>query len=60
MNRRVFVKNTAIAAAGISFAGNRVFASVKQPVQNRLPRWKGFNLLDFFSPLLERYGCGSR
>ncbi len=23
---------------------------LKVPVTNRLPKWKGFNLLDFFSP----------
>jgi aryl-phospho-beta-D-glucosidase BglC (GH1 family) len=36
-----------MAAAGISLLGNQLFAA---PKKNPLPQWKGFNLLDFFSP----------
>ena len=47
MLRRSFIKNTSLTtlalAAGTSFAHN------KNPV-NSLPGWRGFNLLDFYSP----------
>ncbi|MFN8255552.1 MAG: cellulase family glycosylhydrolase [Bacteroidales bacterium] len=51
INRRQFIKNTTLAAGAIavsspSFLGN---ASIVKS-QNPLPQWKGFNLLDFFSP----------
>jgi endoglucanase len=48
MNRRKFVKNTAIVTAAASLAGTKAFAV--SPTKNKLPHWKGFNLLDFFSP----------
>ena len=50
MNRRLFVKNTAVAAAGLTIGCNEALSSTVPPVKNKLPRWKGFNLLDFFSP----------
>lgn len=51
MNRRIFLKNTAMAAATVSFAGKTSFSGCGSvPVKNLLPRWKGFNLLDYFSP----------
>jgi len=47
ISRRAFVKNTGMIAAGLglgmSASGNSVHA-------NKLPKWKGFNLLDFFNP----------
>lgn len=49
INRRIFLKNSATAAAGLTLAGSNIFSS-SPAVKNRLPRWKGFNLLDFFSP----------
>lgn len=49
MKRRTFIKNTSFAAAGISLAQTDVFASHAFR-KNKLPKWKGFNLLDFFSP----------
>ncbi len=49
ITRRVFVKNTGLIAAGTAIAGKSVIASV-QTAQNKLPKWKGFNMLDFFSP----------
>jgi aryl-phospho-beta-D-glucosidase BglC (GH1 family) len=48
MHRRTFIKNTSIAAAGAALAPG--FAASGQVKQNKLPKWKGFNLLDFFSP----------
>jgi endoglucanase len=50
INRRVFVKNSFLAGAGIAIAGNPSLAKVFMPPENKLPRWKGFNLLDYFSP----------
>jgi endoglucanase len=48
--RRLFLKNTAVAAAGLALAGKNAFPSVATMAENKLPRWKGFNLLDLFSP----------
>lgn len=51
-NRREFIKKTTLAAAGVVLASGETLASAAAPraVENKLPRWKGFNLLDFFSP----------
>jgi endoglucanase len=46
MNRRTFIATTAAAAAAISLGPESLAARKK----NKLPQWKGFNLLDFFSP----------
>ena len=47
MQRRSFIKNTALLTAG--FGVNKL--PVLNPLpKNKLPKWKGFNLLDFFSP----------
>lgn len=48
MHRRTFIKNTSIATAGATLASGFAFSG--QVAQNKLPKWKGFNLLDFFSP----------
>jgi endoglucanase len=49
-NRRTFLRNTAVAAAigslGTSAKTSRLFATGG----NVLPRWRGFNLLDYFAP----------
>lgn len=58
MHRRTFVKNTSIAVAGAAFAPGFAVSSQANPggtvpgqfAQNKLPKWKGFNLLDFFAP----------
>jgi endoglucanase len=50
INRRVFIKNTTIAAAALSLTGQNAFSANPFAAKNLLPRWKGFNLLDFFSP----------
>jgi endoglucanase len=50
INRRVFLKNTTIAAAALTLTGTKVLAHKPPLPKNKLPRWKGFNLLDFFSP----------
>jgi aryl-phospho-beta-D-glucosidase BglC (GH1 family) len=48
MNRRKFIKNTSVTAAGIVLAGSNKFAETRP--KNKLPKWKGFNLTDFNTP----------
>ncbi len=48
MQRRTFIRNTSLAAAGLSLSA-KVLAT-PPPLANKLPKWKGFNLLDFFNP----------
>ena len=50
INRRLFIKNTAIAATVLTIGRKAVFAVGPPAQKNLLPRWKGFNLLDYFSP----------
>jgi hypothetical protein len=45
MKRRTFIATTSMAAAALSAAGPHAWAA---PKKNKLPQWKGFNLLDFF------------
>jgi aryl-phospho-beta-D-glucosidase BglC (GH1 family) len=47
MKRRDFIVTTALAGTAVSLYGKSAFAI---PKKNPLPRWKGFNLLDFFNP----------
>jgi aryl-phospho-beta-D-glucosidase BglC (GH1 family) len=47
MNRRDFIITSGMAATALSLPGNASLAGTKG---NKLPAWKGFNLLDFFSP----------
>jgi len=49
MKRRTFLKNAGLASAGLSLSEITAVAAWP-PAQNKLPKWKGFNLLDFFSP----------
>ena len=50
INRRIFLRNTTMAAAALSLTSVTGFAKLSPIQKNPLPRWKGFNLLDFFSP----------
>jgi len=50
INRRLFLRNTSLAAAAVTIAGTNVLAKPMAAQKNKLPRWKGFNLLDLFSP----------
>ena len=50
MNRRLFIRNTTLAATALTLAGKTAFAAGRSSSKNLLPRWKGFNLLDYFSP----------
>jgi aryl-phospho-beta-D-glucosidase BglC (GH1 family) len=53
-SRRNFLKVSAMSAAAMAITGADSLASVKAAAKNTLPRWKGFNLLDFFSPNIPR------
>ncbi len=48
MKRRTFIRNTGVIAAGLGLSKSAT-AALLHPA-NKLPKWKGFNLLDFFSP----------
>ena len=50
MNRRSFVKNAGLLITGATLAPVKISDRVPIPPKNKLPRWKGFNLLDFFLP----------
>lgn len=51
IDRRDFIKKTTIAAAGLALTRNSpIVSSNPEPAGNPFPRWKGFNLLDYFSP----------
>lgn len=47
MKRRNFIKTT---TAGTLAMGLSISSFAASPKNNPLPKWKGFNLLDFFSP----------
>ena len=51
INRRKFIQSSAVAGIGLGLAGSSLFAAATvDKTPNILPRWRGFNLLDFFSP----------
>ncbi len=49
MLRRTFIKNTGILASLTPVVSSSLFFE-EEAAKNKLPKWKGFNLLDFFSP----------
>jgi endoglucanase len=49
MKRRSFLKNSGLAAAAVA-AFPQASSSFNTGTKNKLPLWKGFNLLDFYSP----------
>ncbi len=50
-NRRDFIKKTGIVTGSLAVAANVSYGSAKKKkAGNSIPKWKGFNLLDFFSP----------
>ena len=60
-DRRVFIRNTAVTAAGVTLSGKAVLGNILDaPAKNLLPRWKGFNLLDYVSPSPGRNQDASR
>lgn len=50
-DRRDFIKKAAVITGAVSVAGSSALACPGPALApNPLPKWKGFNLLDFFSP----------
>ncbi len=49
ISRRRFLAGTSMAAAGSLVLPAFNFSKTVQPAINKLPRWRGFNMLDFFS-----------
>jgi len=51
IDRRAFIRNTAMAATTVAFTRDLPLKFLKSSAaKNKLSRWKGFNLLDYFSP----------
>lgn len=49
--RRDFLKKTALIAAGVGAGlGHQTMGKELNKTKNKLPKWRGFNLLDFFNP----------
>lgn len=48
MNRSTFIKNTGLLATALAVRPASLLAA--PTIENKLPRWKGFNLTDFFAP----------
>ena len=46
--RRAFIRNTSMAAAALALPGS--LKSIPFAAKNSLPGWRGFNLLDYFTP----------
>ena len=55
MKRRHFLQTAGAATTAVSLSGLSAFSSPAS-VKNPLPRWKGFNLLDYFAPSLNGGG----
>ncbi len=55
-HRRAFLKSAAAAAAGVALGTVTHAAAPRKPAQTALPRWRGFNLVDFF----QAFGRGER
>src|SRR5690606_12811435 len=49
-SRRDFLKTSALVTAGVGLVGTQAMANTSTAPENSLPPWRGFNLLDFFSP----------
>lgn len=49
-NRRDFLLQSTALATGLLAAPGLLPSATARPLKNPMPRWKGFNLLDFFSP----------
>ena len=49
-DRRAFIKQSSLLTAGVLAGGPSMLNRSSTPKKNVIPKWKGFNLLDFFSP----------
>ena len=50
INRRTFLKAVGTSAAALAVTGRLATGQTTKPAQTTIPRWRGFNLLDYFSP----------
>lgn len=59
MKRRDFLRTTAVGAGMILLNNQTDIFGLPQyeSIKNKLPRWRGFNMLDFFTP--QRYSANS-
>jgi aryl-phospho-beta-D-glucosidase BglC (GH1 family) len=48
--RRDFLVKSSLIAASLTLGANSSIASQLAKPKNKLPKWRGFNLLDFFNP----------
>jgi endoglucanase len=53
-NRRDFLVKSGLIGAGLTLGANSLFASELPKPKNKLPKWRGFNLLDFFDHEADR------
>ncbi len=52
INRRIFIKQTGLTVAGLALVSKSTDDFKKiSTMKNKLPRWKGFNLQDFYTPV---------
>lgn len=56
---RSFVKKSGLLAGAMVLPGHSAFSFPPAP-KNKMPRWKGFNFLDFFSPHPENNRPGAK
>ncbi|MBZ4656943.1 MAG: endoglucanase [Bacteroidota bacterium] len=58
MKRRNFIRTLGMGmiAAGVGVTGSATAENLFYSTKNKLPRWRGFNLLDYFSPYREAGG----
>jgi hypothetical protein len=52
MNRRIFLRNMQPLQLGLQLQAQQTCTGLTEipEIKNKLPRWKGFNLLDLFPP----------
>ena len=55
-NRRLFLKTAGAATVGAALGTAAQAAPQRPPAQSAIPRWRGFNLVDFF----QAFGRGER
>jgi endoglucanase len=53
LSRRGFLKVTTLTTAGLA-CSSFTHLPIPRATQNKLPKWRGFNLLDFFAPEMEQ------
>lgn len=60
INRRDFLKSAGASAAALAITGQIIEAAEKpKPAQTKIPRWRGFNILDYFSPFASGRGINN-